>query len=423
MKIADAGYFIGNGNDRIKFWSNDYFLDHGMLRIRLSVLKRELEEAANFDPRLQIDTRQIAIMKYWLDRKKNELREFYCLKGDIVIIADIRPMLIYRTDKSYEDYHKIDLLQLFTLGEFGFNYQPSEGVTFTPDSSIRELTSKAQSKYYFTIETDGNIKVLATTVKTLRPISFLSKIEKGRLLMLHHVSYDIHDIHDFDRWLFSEIVQIFSLANENLEEIALSSPDWIKDIKLEGQQRIAKELSVLREQKKQLEIQIETQDKFALNYEILKSILFTSGKFLEKGIDITLQHLDIHHIIPPGSETDLIIHENDQYIAVEIKGVTGSASLKNSRQLEDWVNKTALQYDVEEVKGLLLINCYHHLPLVERTGILFPPNVIEFSKARRHCLLTTRGLLNMVRDFDAGKLSKAQILDLILETAGVLNYD
>lgn len=160
-----------------------------------------------------------------------------------------------------------------------------------------------------------------------------------------------------------------------------------------------------------------------MKYEILKSILFTSGKFLETGISIAFEHLGINFLVPEGSLTDLIIREQEKYIAIEVKGVTGSASLKNSRQLEDWVNRTADQYDLdEEVKGLLIINAYNHLPVAERTGITFPPNVIEFSKKRNHCLMTTISLFNMIRDFDAKLLTKDKIIKLLINTDGVLNY-
>jgi hypothetical protein len=240
--------------------------------------------------------------------------------------------------------------------------------------------------------------------------------------MLHEAYFDTAEIPKFDKWFYEEIRQIFSQLNDDLTEIAGSTPDWVNEFKLDKQELIRNEISRLLEEKNSIETQIAKQEELQLHYSILKSTLFTSGKFLEKGITTMMIHLGIQHLIPAGSETDLIINEDDRYIAVEIKGVSGSASLKNSRQLEDWVNKTADQYDQEEVKGLLLINCYHTLPLDKRVDVIFPPNVIEFSQNRGHCLMTTTSLYHMVEDFDKGTLDKGQILELIRTTAGVLDY-
>lgn len=422
MKIADAGYFIGNSHDEIDFFSNDYFLDHHLLRVKLSSLKYALEELVSIRSDEHISSRQIQLMDHWIDRKTNEVREFYRLKGDIIIIADISPEHYYAMGEYSDNYHKVDLLKIFITPEFYPTYYPHTGTTFTTSSTIDELVSKSQGKYHFTIETDVVIKPLASTIKTSNTIAFVTKIDNGRLLMLNDLEFDNVNTRNFEQWFLKQTQQILGLLNEDLEEIAHSAPDWINEIELEEQGKISTVLEKLVEARNKIDEQIVCQHELALKYDILKSILFTTGEFLEKGIAIAMEHLGITHIIPDNSETDLIIIEGGRYIAVEIKGVTGTASLKNSRQVEDWVNKTANQYDQEEVKGLLLINCYCHLPLKERTGILFPPNVVDFSKKRGHCLLTTISLLNMIRDFDKCVIDKEEILELINRADGVLDY-
>lgn len=422
MKIVDTGYFVGNGNDRIAFWSHQHFLDHNMLTVRLSGLLRDLENVVGFRRGERISQSQVSTMNAWIKKKKSELSQFYALGGDVVIIADTVPLIAYAIDYPSDKFYTLDLLFVLSAEAITFQYSRCEGSTLTADPSIRELLSKAASSYHFTFEASVEIKVLATTVKTHKTLAFLTKITTGRMLMFHEVYFDTPEIPDFDEWFFGQIRRILFQLNNDLAEIAGSAPEWVNDIKMEKQELINNEISWLSEEKKKIEAQIAQQEELHLNYSILKSILFTSGKFLEKGIATLMTHLGIQHLIPPGSETDLIINEDDQYIAVEIKGVTGSASLKNSRQLEDWVNKTADQYDQEEVKGLLLINCYHTLPLDKRVDIIFPPNVVEFSNKRGHCLMTTTSLFQMVQDFDKGKLDKNQVLKLIRITNGVLHY-
>jgi hypothetical protein len=422
MKIIDAGYFIGNGNERIAFWSHQHFLDHSMLTVRLSVLLRDLENTVGFTRGERISQSQVNNMNSWIRKKKSELSQFYSLGGDVVIIADTVPLAAYEIAYPSDKFYTVDLLYVLSADAITFQYSRCEGTTLTADPSVRELLSKAASSYHFTLDASVDITVLVTTVKTHKTLSFLTKISNGRMLMLHEAYFDTPEIPDFDKWFYGQIRQILSHFNEDLSEIAGSAPDWVNNIKLEKQELVGNEIARLSEQKKNIEGQIARQEELHVNYSILKSILFTSGELLEKGIATVMTHLGIKYLVPPGSETDLIINENDQYIAVEIKGVTGSASLKNSRQLEDWVNKTADQYHQEEVKGLLLINCYHTLPLDQRVHVIFPPNVIDFSKNRGHCLMTTASLFHMIQDFDAGNLDKNQILELMMTTNGVLDY-
>lgn len=157
-------------------------------------------------------------------------------------------------------------------------------------------------------------------------------------------------------------------------------------------------------------------------YSFLKSIIYTKGADLEIGVSKCLNHLGIRFTNPEGSNTDLIIEENENYFAIEIKGGVGSATKQHVRQLEEWVNSTASIHQVDEVKGVLIINTFHNIPIKDRNPINFPPNVIEFSEPRKHCLITTITLLNIINDFDNKVIDKQNILTLIKSTSGVLKY-
>lgn len=419
MSIGDVGYFPGNAERCIEFWSNDNFSDFNVLRLTISSIKEELNDIFTYKQGAPFSDNVASELTNLVKKKRIEIDEFYKLKGDVVIMLDSWPIIQYRN--KYGDTVKVDLLNIF-LGDMPISYVEKVGSTISPSPPFQNLISRARAKYYYTLKTNQNVKVLATTVKTREILSLVTRMDNGRLLLLNDLLFNGSSYDGFNEWLADEIRRLFSLLNENLAEIAEFAPDWMKDVEMESQGIVKQELDDLNVQKIAIENEIAIREQTVLKYEILKSILFTTGKPLESGICYVLDHLCIKYIVPQGSQTDLIIHEKERYIAIEIKGVSGSASLRNTRQLEDWVNRTADTYDQDDVKGLLIINAFNHLPIPERVDVVFPPNVIEFSRKRGHCLLTTVSLFNMIADFDRGALSKDRILELILMAEGVLDY-
>jgi hypothetical protein len=124
---------------------------------------------------------------------------------------------------------------------------------------------------------------------------------------------------------------------------------------------------------------------------------------------------------PEGNDVDLIIEFKEFVAVLEIKGVKGSGAKSNVRQLENWVNNYSMA-NKKDAKGILIINTYKTLPLNQRKEISFPPDMVNFSIAREHCLLLTTDLLNIYLDFEQGYIIIDEITALLNECVGVLNY-
>jgi hypothetical protein len=169
MKIIDAGYFIGDVNERIAFWSHQHFLDHNMLCVRLSTLIRELEDVVGYRRGEKISQFQINSMIEWIKKKKSEISEFYALGGVVLIIVDTVPLTAYKKNiHPPGQLYYLDLLQIFSDETITFQYTRCEGSTLTSDPSIRELLSKGGSRYHFTLEASVEIKVLATLSRHIK---------------------------------------------------------------------------------------------------------------------------------------------------------------------------------------------------------------------------------------------------------------
>lgn len=255
MSVVDAGYFLGNTYSRIKFWSNDYFLDHQILRVTISSLQNELENTLRINPSNLITFSQDRAIEQWMEKKRAEVDEFYRLKGDIVIIMNQWPIVRYRNDRSNET--TIDFLEIFCGSELEIECFPNVGSTLIAKPTFQALLAKSQAKYHHTLKTNVNVLALATTVKTTNLISFVTKIGNGRLLLLNDLDFNINGIPNFDEWFMSEIGQIFGLLNEDLEEIAQSAPEWVRSVELEAHKKIETKLELLTNKKLEIESEIE----------------------------------------------------------------------------------------------------------------------------------------------------------------------
>ena len=90
--------------------------------------------------------------------------------------------------------------------------------------------------------------------------------------------------------------------------------------------------------------------------------------------------------------SDVVASYDDTDIVAEIKGVTKSAAEKHAAQLEKWVAQF-LEENEHSPKAILFVNGYCDTPLAERTEEVFPDQMLRYSEARGHALVTTTQLL------------------------------
>ena len=71
-------------------------------------------------------------------------------------------------------------------------------------------------------------------------------------------------------------------------------------------------------------------------------------------------------------------------------------------------------------KGILVVNTWRELPLLERTKDDFPAQMLPYCKGRGHCLMTGLQLFVIRADVDANPDRAKYWRDLLLKTKGVL---
>lgn len=184
-----------------------------------------------------------------------------------------------------------------------------------------------------------------------------------------------------------------------------------------------KENKQLAEDAKKLE---RLKKKVAKDEEKLKStkyyktLLTSTGTQLETIVKKVLSEMgfDLMPTIP--GRDDIIAKFNDQDIVAEIKGVVRSATEKHASQLEKWVSLFMEDHDTHP-KPLLIVNAFKDTPLSERTEDVFPDQMLKYSNAREHALVSTTQLLCLYIDIKTNPDKKDELINELLSTVGVYN--
>ncbi len=404
-----------------KFFSDHYFIDDSMLLMRISSLRAEL--GAITSPSSSITPQTRTGLDNWLERKKTELSEFYGHGGEVVVIVDDNPVMtyFYTTGSKYE----VDIISLLNIELFNIVYTPILGTDFNCNSLLQELFNGRNVKFHYSFSNETKeIKALANTIRSKNIVSFSAEIKRGKLLAIPNLQFNINSsqLSSTKEYFIDQVTKILKTDYNNLSDLTVDAPQWVEEFIFSNQQVQQCKLEPLIEKRNEIDGEIIKKKELIKRYNILKSVLYAKGKPLEIAVCKCFEHLNIEYKVPEGSDTDLTIQNGNLFFAIEIKGASGSATKQHTRQLEEWTISCANSNDLEDVKGLLIINAFCETPIAERNSIVFPPNVIEYSKARQHCLMTTTTLLELIKTYDDKMLKGQAILQLINQTSGILDY-
>jgi hypothetical protein len=166
-------------------------------------------------------------------------------------------------------------------------------------------------------------------------------------------------------------------------------PLWTDDYFLPGELNERQNLQDI-EKKMDLLLKAKAQSKERLSdFLPLKHLWTATGTDLENAVKLVFIELGFKILPSEHNRDDLIMEYNGEIIIAEIKGQNKSAAEKNAAQLEKWVSTYLSSHDGGKAKGLLIVNTYREQTLLDRTLVSFPDQMLGYSIARNHCLITT----------------------------------
>jgi hypothetical protein len=199
----------------------------------------------------------------------------------------------------------------------------------------------------------------------------------------------------------------------------ISRPAWAADYATENQRsardKVAKEtVAVERARARLAKLQAEAEEM-----QQLDQLFLGSGRQLELRARDVLTLLGGVVTEPEPGRADWNVNFDGHPAVIEVKGVTKSASEKNAAQLEKWV-AAAYEHTGESPKGILIVNTWREKPLADRTGVDFPDQMVPYSSARNHCLVTGLQLFVIACEIERDPTRAAHWRGQLLNTSGIL---
>lgn len=212
---------------------------------------------------------------------------------------------------------------------------------------------------------------------------------------------------------FNDVIQHY-FVSENKNNYL---PNWAFDFTNKDEAKLIEEYTELKTEKEKIEEIIEVKIVDIEKQYELKRLFTSTGVELENIVEYVFTNMGFEVLLSEENRHDLILKYNDKIVVSEIKGVTGSASEKNSTQLEKWVSIYHADYDVQP-KGILVINAFKDLPINKRIKHVFPDQMIPYAKSKNHCLISGLQLYGFYLAYLESNEKEKMIYEL-LSTTGV----
>jgi hypothetical protein len=196
-------------------------------------------------------------------------------------------------------------------------------------------------------------------------------------------------------------------------------PEWSEALALAGERDAVKELADAEDRMAAVleEVDAKRGSVTALRE---RKILFTgTGKAFERFVEQAFEALGCNVELGEVGRADRLISKGNRLAIAEMKGKNKSAAEADAAQLEKWVSEHLLENEGSEPKGILVVNGWRNTPLGERTDPPFPDQMIPYSEARNHCLITGLQLLGAWTDAEANPGDKDRIFDSIYNCVGI----
>jgi hypothetical protein len=200
---------------------------------------------------------------------------------------------------------------------------------------------------------------------------------------------------------------------------SVSLPEWTKDFALPGEKAIVGDIADNVRRINNLEIAGENLRAQLRDLQRFKALVGGYGEVLEHAVRDALGELGL--IVKPGppKRADFIATWKGQTFVIEVQGVKKSAKEDHVRSLMMWAAETGIELK-KDPKGLLVVNAFRDTPPPERTQNPWPPNVVGKTTQQQFCALSGLQLLGLLFEARVRPERRDDLVQLLLDTSGVL---
>lgn len=381
------------------------------------------------------------------DDSFNIIREFQCMKKQLqdmleigknifVILEKNEKRYIYNGEKAVSGSGKNATRTSYVqeIDENGFlpvdvklESLLGEVTQLVAKDEYRDFYDSVQDLYlYQQIIKEPNGETDVIIPGTSNAVAMHMKYGKGNIVFIPRPYGEEEYIDDKDAqekplYFLKQILALDEKLNSRSQYSEL--PNWAKNIRLFDEKKYVEKNEAID---KKIEKLIEEKNK---NSKVLneiseyKHLLTGTGSSLENIVRKVLLELDFQLEEVEANRTDIIGKYKEVSVVFEIKGLTKSAGERNAAQLEKWISEYHVETGIKP-KGVLLVNAFRNKPLRERTELVFPKQMLDYSISREHCLISSVQFLCLFIECKKNKKSKDKIIKEFLNTIGVYSkYD
>ena len=412
------------------------FLDYDAVIINTNYLSRFYKQAASKtyeNKRLLSMSDSSAIVQDFQSVKDQLIELLKQGKNVFVLIGSNEDCVIYTGDTQYSGTGKnariTNIVRDFDTDSFlPINFQ----ATYVAGTNYQILGNTVFNEFFK--NTDGffsycayfpkvDMVPLLVVPNTDNCISAMKKVFNGSIILLPQ-PFNSYDFDDEKEWkkeckhYLNELYKLIERLNEPDDEYIL--PQWTNDFYILTEEKENKQLAEDSKKLERLKKKVAKDEEKLKSTKYYKTLLTSTGTQLETIVKKVLSEMgfDLMPTIP--GRDDIIAKFNDQDIVAEIKGVVRSATEKHASQLEKWVSLFMEDHDTHP-KPLLIVNAFKDTPLSERTEDVFPDQMLKYSNAREHTLVSTTQLLCLYIDIKTNPDKKETLIKELLSTIGVYN--
>ena len=253
-----------------------------------------------------------------------------------------------------------------------------------------------------------------------RMISAEVQYENGKLILLPCIIDDPND-EAIERSRENYLSELSNLINRLYSSDAkLVLPEWTYSFQILDEKKQQEKLNSDLNKLEILKIKVAKEQTKLEVVQSYKALLSETGSALESISTKVLSNLGFKILETEPGRSDIIAKYKEQYVVIEVKGVTKTAAEKHAAQLEKWVAEF-IDKNGFQPKPLLIVNAFKDTPIFERTEDAFPKQMLKYSRAREHALVSTTQLLCLYIDIKTNPDKKESLIKELLSTIGVYN--
>jgi hypothetical protein len=358
-----------------------------------------------------------ASLKRDVQRRRNEFLEFLKLGRKLVVfLPGDTKVFIDTGEKTYSGTGRnrattrivteFDIMQ--ALPTLALTRQAGSGLEISAASDVIAPLLRATPDawaYRCVLESHQQLQPLAYLKGTNKLVAgFIREKSSGGLILLLPDFFPVEPLHEDEEGEEPEHPgELDPARTEALigwlggldQEESVPSPPWAEALRFPTEAARQEKLNDLEAAIGGLEEKRDSLRAEEAAEAQWKALVYGWGETLERQVQQAFQLFGFTVAKSEPGRSDLRASLGEAFVVAEIKGLAKSAAEKNAAQLEKWVSTEAAEGRL--AKGVLVVNGWRDLPLLERLEPIFPHQMLQYCEQREHCLVTGLQLLAMVR--------------------------